>query len=48
MKILSVGADLFHSDRRTDEQTDMAKLIVAFLNFASAPKKLNLVQLIKP
>jgi hypothetical protein len=30
MKILSVGADLFHADRQTDRQTDMTKLIVAF------------------
>jgi len=36
MKICPVGADLFHADR----QTDMAKLIVAFRNFAKAPKKL--------
>jgi len=26
------------ADRRTDRQTDMAKLIVAFRNFANAPK----------
>jgi hypothetical protein len=32
MKIRSVGAELFHEDRRTDGQTDMAKLIVAFRN----------------
>jgi hypothetical protein len=35
MKILSVGAGLFHADG----QTDMTKLIVAFRSFASAPKK---------
>jgi len=34
MKILSVGAELFHADRRTD----MTELTVAFLNFADAPK----------
>jgi hypothetical protein len=34
MKIRSVGAELFHADRRTD----MTKLIVAFRNFANAPK----------
>jgi len=34
MKILPVGAELFH----TDGQTDMAKLIAAFRNFANAPK----------
>jgi hypothetical protein len=41
-KILSVGADLFHADRQTDRhtnrwtdgETDMMKLIVAFRNFA--------------
>jgi hypothetical protein len=34
MKIRPVGAELFHADRRTD----MTKLIVAFYNFANAPK----------
>ena len=34
MKIRPVGAELFHADR----QTDMTKLIVAFRNFAKAPK----------
>ena len=34
MKILLVGAELFHVDRRTD----MTKLIIAFRNFANAPK----------
>jgi len=33
-EILSVGAELFHADRRTD----MTKLTVAFQNFANAPK----------
>jgi len=33
-KIRPVGAELFHADR----QTDMAKLTVAFRNFANAPK----------
>jgi len=32
MKILPVGAELFHADRRTD----MTKLIVALRNFADA------------
>jgi len=40
MKILSVGAKFFSAYRRTDGQTDrradMAKLIVAFRNFAIA------------
>jgi hypothetical protein len=34
MKIRPVGAELFHADG----QTDMTKLIVAFRNFANAPK----------
>jgi len=34
MKILPVGAELFHADGRTD-----MKLIVAFHNFANAPAK---------
>ena len=34
MKICPVGAELFHADG----QMDMAKLIVAFHNFANAPK----------
>jgi Fe-S-cluster formation regulator IscX/YfhJ len=43
MKILSVGAELFHADgrtdRQTDRQTDMTKQIVALRNFAKAPKR---------
>ena len=38
MKIRPVGAELFHAERRTDGQTDMTKLIVAFRDFANAPK----------
>jgi len=38
MKFLPVGAELFHADRRTKEQTEKTKLIVAFRNFAYAPK----------
>jgi hypothetical protein len=34
MKIRPLGAELFHADG----QTDMTKLIVAFRNFAKAPK----------
>jgi hypothetical protein len=34
MKILPVGAELFHADGRTD----MTKLIAAFRNYTSAPK----------
>jgi len=39
MKILPVGADLFHADG----QTDMTKLTVAILNSANAPKNRNLI-----
>jgi hypothetical protein len=39
MKISAAEAELFHADRRMDRQTDMTKLIVAFRNFANAPKK---------
>ena len=35
MKILLVGAELFHTDGRTH----MTRLMVAFRNFANAPKK---------
>ena len=38
MKIRPVGAELFHADRRTDGQTDVLKLTVAFHNFAKAHK----------
>jgi hypothetical protein len=34
MKIRPVGAELFHTDRRTD----MTELIVVFRYFANAPK----------
>jgi len=33
-----VEAELFHADGRTDRETDMSKVIVAFRNFANAPK----------
>jgi len=39
MEICPVGAELFHAGvRRVGGQTDMTKLIVAFRNFANAPK----------
>ena len=38
MKIRPVGAELFHMDGRTDRETGMTKLIVAFRNFVKAPK----------
>ena len=34
IKIHSLGAELFHADRRIDGRTDMTKLTVAFRNFA--------------
>ena len=37
-KIRPVGAELFYADGQTDKQTGMTKLIVAFRNFANAPK----------
>jgi hypothetical protein len=39
MKIHPMGAELFHADGRTDRQTDMTKLTVAFRNFVTVPKK---------
>ena len=35
MKILPMGVELFNAD----EETDKTKLIVAFRNFANAPKQ---------
>jgi len=40
MKIRPLGAE-FLAGGRTDEQTDMTKLIVAFRNFAIAPKNVK-------
>jgi hypothetical protein len=40
MKFDPGGAELFHADIRTDGHTVMTKLIVAFPNFAKAPKKI--------
>jgi hypothetical protein len=48
MKIPPLGAELFHADRRKDGQTegrtDTTKLIVAFRNFAHAPKSYTVIQ----
>jgi len=38
MKIRPVRAEMFHADGKTDRQTDMTKLKVAFRNFATASK----------
>jgi hypothetical protein len=41
MKIRPVGVKLFSADRRTEGQTDMRKLTVAFHNFANAPNNFS-------
>jgi len=42
-----VAVELFHTDRRTDgrtdKETDMTKLIVAFRNFAKAPRNYKII-----
>ena len=38
MKIRLVGTKLFGVEGQTDGRTDMTKLIVAYRNFANAPK----------
>jgi hypothetical protein len=43
MKISPVGAELLQADRHRDRQTDMTQLIVAFHNFAAAPKNRYMV-----
>jgi len=35
-EIRPVGAELFHADGQTGRRTDVAKLMVAFRNFANA------------
>jgi len=42
MKIRLLGAKEFPADRRTDEQRDMKKLIVAFRNFPNKRTTLTL------
>jgi len=39
MKIRPVGVKLFHADRQ--KEIDMTTLVIAFRNFANAPKKLK-------
>ena len=39
MKILPVAAELFHANGRTENRTDVTKLIVSFRDFANALKK---------
>ena len=43
MQIRPFEALLFHADRQLDRQTDMTKLIIAFLDFVNAPKDGNAV-----
>jgi len=43
MKIRPVEAELFRAIGRTDGQTEVTNLIVAFRNFANAPKKCKVV-----
>jgi len=38
VNILPVGAELLQVDGQTDRQTNMAKIKVAFCNFANEPK----------
>ena len=40
MKIRPVEAELFHTDKGKDSQTDMTKLRVASLNFTNARKNI--------
>jgi len=45
MKIRQVGAELFHADL-IDRRTDITKLTVGFRNFANAPLKKPLKNLL--
>jgi len=45
MKIRPESATLFHVDRRTDEQTHITKLRVAFHYFGNAPKNIQEFQI---
>jgi len=42
MKILPVRAELLHAGGRTDRRSDMMKLVIAFRDFANAPKNKDL------
>jgi len=48
MKIRPVRAELFHVDRKTDRQTDMTKLIVAFRKSANSPRNANTFRKVLP
>jgi hypothetical protein len=43
MKLRPVGAELFNAE---DGRTDVTKLIVAFRNFANAPKEASLARVL--
>ena len=43
INIRRVDAELFRAGGRTDRQTDMTKLTVAFRNYANAPEQTNAV-----
>ena len=47
IKIRPVGAEFLYAEGRTEGQTDMTKLIVAFRNTATAPKHLTVVSVMK-
>jgi len=38
-----VGEEFFHADGGTNGQTDMTKLIVAFLSFANTSKMIKII-----
>jgi hypothetical protein len=42
MTIRPVGDELLYVDRQTTRQTDMMKLVVALLDFANAPKTVQI------
>ena len=41
MKLHPDGAELFNAEGRTDGQAEATKLMIAFCNFANAPKNGN-------
>ena len=46
MKIRPVGSELFHAGGRPEVRTEIRKLIVAFCNFANAPKNVYVVHVV--
>ena len=41
VKILPMGAELFHAKRQADGQTDMTNVVVACRSFRNSPKNYN-------